>query len=220
MKKLVLFAAVALLAAACGSSEDTTTTTAAAATTTTAAPETTTTTAAPETTTTSAAPETTTTEASADGAVFALGEVVFGPEGYVAITNLGTEAGDIGGFQICQFPTYFGIPSHELAPGDTLYVAVGSAADLDVDGEVIEAGAAFGGLSAVSGEIGLYRSSSFGSTSAIVSYVEWGSSGHERSGVAVGAGIWGEGDRVDVDGAALIRAVEAPPLGAADWETG
>ena len=85
---------------------------------------------------------------------------------------------------------------------------------------MIDAGGRFGSLSASGGEIGLYRDSNFGSTSSIVSYVEGGSSGHARSGVAVGAGIWGDGDFVDAEGAVLIAATVEPPLGAGDWETG
>ena len=45
-------------------------------------------------------------------------------------------------------------------------------------------------LSPDSGEVGLYSISSFSSSDAILGYVEWGSSGHGRSSVAVAAGIW------------------------------
>ena len=221
MKKLMLLAVLALVAAACGASGDDTTTTAAAAaaaTTTTTAEETTTT-AADETTTTAAA-ETTTTAAADEGAVFAVTEVVFGDQGYVAITNIGGETGNLERWQLCQRPAYFGMPSQELAPGETVFVTATTVVGLDVDGPVIDAGGRFGSLSASGGEIGLYRDSNFGSTSSIVSYVEWGSSGHPRSGVAVGAGIWDDGDFVDAEGAVLIRATVEPPIGAGDWETG
>ncbi len=221
MKKLMLLIVLALVAAACGASGDDTTTTAAAAaaaTTTTAAEETTTT-AADETTTTATA-ETTTTAAAGEGAVFAVTEVVFGDQGYVAITNIGSETGNLERWQLCQRPSYFGMPSQELAPGETVYVTTTTVVGLDVDGPVIDAGGRFGSLSASGGEIGLYRDSNFGSTSSIVSYVEWGSSGHARSGVAVGAGIWVDGDFVDAEGSVLIRATDEPPLGAGDWETG
>lgn len=201
MKRFVLLGALALVAAACGGSDDPTTTTAADQTTT----------AAPE--------ETTTTSASEGGAAFAVTEVVFGDQGYVAITNIGDVAGNLEGLQLCQRPTYFGIPSQELAPGETLYVTATTVVGLDVDGPVIDAGGRFGSLNASSGEIGLYLNRAFGSSDSIVSYVEWGSTGHPRSGVAVGAGIWGDGDFVDAGGAALIRATAEPPLGAADWET-
>ena len=218
---LLLAAGLALVAAACGGGDaDTTTTTATAAATTTTTTEPATTTTAPADTTTTAPADTTTTSTAEAGAVFAVTEVVFGDQGYVAVTNIGTEAGNVGGHQLCQRPLYFEIPSQELAPGETLYVTTEEVVGLDVDGPVISADGRFGSLSAGNGEMGLYTDNNFGSSSSIVSYVEWGSTGHPRSGVAVGAGIWGDGDFVDAEGAAFIRAIEAPPLGAADWEIG
>ena len=222
MNKLVLLAALALVLAACGANGDADTTTTAAAataaTTTTAAEEETTTTSTEGSTTTAAA-DTTTTAATGEGAVFAVTEVVFGDQGYVAITNIGGEDGNLERFRLCQRPTYFAIPSQVLAPGETVYVTVTTVVGLDVDGPVIDAGGGFGSLSASGGEVGLYRDGNFGSTDSIVSYVEWGSTGHARSGVAVGAGIWGDGDFVDAEGSALIRATAEPPLGSGDWET-
>ena len=68
--------------------------------------------------------------------------------------------------------------------------------------------------------MGLYLDGSFDSSSSIVSYVEWGRAGHGRTGTAVAAGIWPSGDFVDSAGSALITAITAPPVAAADWETG
>ena len=147
MKKLMLLVVLALVAAACGASGDDTTTTAAAAAPTTTAAEETTTTAADETTTTAAA-EITTTAAAGEGAVFAVTEVVFGDQGYVAITNIGGETGNLERWQLCQRPAYFGMPSQELASGETVYVTATTVVGLDVDGPVIDAGGRFGSLSA------------------------------------------------------------------------
>ena len=77
-----------------------------------------------------------------------------------------------------------------------------------------------GGL-AQDGEIGLYNSNSFGSADAIVSYVEWGSSGHGRSATAVEAGIWVSGGFVPttVDSGAIL-ASRTPPTDPSHWVGG
>jgi hypothetical protein len=51
-------------------------------------------------------------------------------------------------------------------------------------------------LSPVDDELGLYLSADFANPAAIIDYVEWGSSGHTRSTVAVAALIWTSGDFV------------------------
>lgn len=61
----------------------------------------------------------------------------------------------------------------------------------------------FGGLNASRGEIGLYNSSSFGSSDSIVSFVAWnGSSG--RVSEARGAGIWGADTVEATDGDTIV----------------
>ena len=75
-----------------------------------------------------------------------------------------------------------------------------------------------GTVSSSDGELGLYRSSSFNSPDAIVDYVEWGSSNHARSGVAVAAGIWVPGGFVEVPAELLAIVTQAFPTEAPeDW---
>ena len=211
---------LALTAAACGSSESPVGTDPTLVSTTTATSSPTTATSPPTT-----APTTFTTEAygiedepTVEGdAAFIVSEVVFGDDGYVAVTNVGDGTGSLSGFQLCQRPTYFGIGDVTVAAKETVYFTVGATAGLD--GQIIEAGSRFGRLRASSGEIGLYSSGSFGSSDAIVSYVEWGQSGHERSAVAVGAGIWAEGNFVVTTDATLgviMRTVDVP-MTSANW---
>ena len=65
----------------------------------------------------------------------------------------------------------------------------------------------FGPLTIDEGEIGLYNGNGFSDPDAILSYVEWGETGHGRSAVAVSAGIWQEGDFVEVpEGSSAISA--------------
>jgi hypothetical protein len=101
---------------------------------------------------------------------------------------------------LCNRPSYAPL-SGSLAPGESVEV---SAADL-------------GGLSAGSGEVGLYSSRAFGDSSAMTDYVAWGSGGGRES-VAVDAGLWGAGDAAPGDGAGVIRSDSAS--GAASWGSG
>lgn len=114
--------------------------------------------------------------------------------GTVAITNVGGAGGNLDGLWLCNFPTYTPI-SGSVDAGATVDVAFG--------------------VTAAGGEVGLYTSRSFGDSSAIISYVEWGSAGHERSAVAVAAGVW-DGAAVQGDAGRLV-AVAAEPNAAADW---
>lgn len=207
-----------LLVASCSSSDsasDTTTTTEAPATTTTTTQaETTTTTAA---TTTSAAPTATTEAGSAQ---FALSMVGFGDSAMIVITNIGGGPGNLSGHWLCQRPAYFEIPAVELAPLEAVAIGAGGEVFSPPPGaKTLDEVAAVGNLDPGSGEIALYSSNTFGSSDAIVSYVEWGQSGHGRSSVAVGAGIWSEGSFVATDGSsAAIIAVLLPAEDPQDWE--
>ena len=69
-----------------------------------------------------------------------------------------------------------------MAPGDVLVQNLGS-----------------GLLPSFQGELGIYKSSSFTSSSAIEDYVSWGANG-VRDSVAAGAGIWINGEFIAVAG--------------------
>lgn len=221
MKRLVGATAFVLLIAACGGddagvSPTTTTTTAQATTTTTAAPDTTTTTAPVETTTTSSP-----TTVPAAGARFALVEIGLGGLGQVFIQNVGDAAGSLAGHWLCQRPAYHEMPDVTLEPGEVAQMFVSGHDDIFLprDGVTfIDEQANTGPFNPESGEIGLYNSNSFGSPDAIVSYVEWGSSDHGRSGTAVDAGIWASGGFVatTADSGAIL-AVTIPPTDPSHW---
>lgn len=230
MKWITWLLALVLVAASCraGDSDPATTTTGGAVgTTTVVAPTTTspigeTTTTMDDTTTTSPTAEETTTTAPrgagpGDEAVFTISRVVFGDEGYVSIKNVGGVAGNLEGWQLCQRPAYYRIGSVEVAAGETVHFATGSAPDLA--GQVIESNGRFGPLGAGGGEIGLYVDNSFSSASSIRSYVEWGSSDHGRSSVAVAAGIWTAGGFVPSEGVPGLAATVDVPTGPSDWAT-
>jgi hypothetical protein len=105
----------------------------------------------------------------------------------VKLTNL--EAGtQPSGYWLCNFPNYQQV-AQPIAFGETVLVSL--------QGSFLSAG---------DGELGLYSTNSFDSSSAILDYMEYGSSGHMRSSVAVAGGVWTAGDFVPL-----------PPIGAMEW---
>ena len=103
----------------------------------------------------------------------------------------------------------------ELAPGEFDAVSLGGGVFLPPPGAKETTTA---NIKADDGEIGLYSNPDFGNSDAIVDYVEWGSSGHGRSSVAVGAGIWKADDFVATTGdTVFLFADSSPSDGAEDW---
>lgn len=216
MKRLALLLALALVVAACGDDDSAGTTAATAAATTTAPVETTTT--APATATTAAPEETTTTAAAGGGAHFVVGTVSFDTP-MVIIYNIGDGTGSLAGHWLCQRPSYQELPDIELAPGDALAISLGGDQFVPPPGALaFESPLNLGPISASGGEIGLYSSNSFGSADAILSYVEWGNSGHGRSATAVAGGVWEDGGFVATsDGTISISLEDFDDLTPAGW---
>ncbi len=128
------------------------------------------------------------------------------PGGTIELKNIGTTTVDVSGYWLCDFPAYQQISNSSLdcgnsvmAPGDILAVN-----DFNV-------------VSAADGEIGLYNTNSFGSASALEDYVEWGSTGHQRSSVAVAAGIWTAGDFVPAFGVSESLAYSGTGDNSSSW---
>ena len=222
MRARATLTALILMVAACGTSGQTTTTTRSEPITaaeskpiTTIAPDATSSTLA---TTTNA--ETTTSAPSLSGARFVLTSVSLGDGGMVVITNIGDTAGNLAGHFLCQRPSYFGIPDVEVPPGQFVAISTGGSGFLPPpDAIIIDVIATIGTLSPGDGEVALYKSGNFGSSSDILSYVEWGSSGHGRSSVAVDAGIWTGFVQTRADSVA-ISANTVPATSAAHWDVG
>jgi hypothetical protein len=216
MRGLITFAVLTLIVAACGTEGGTATTD--SEPTTTVTPETTTSTAGA--TTSAPAEETTTTTPPVSGARFVLTSISLGDGGMVVITNIGDEAGSLAGHFLCQRPSYFAIPDVEVPAGGFVAISTGGNAFVPPPGAItIDEIAAIGTLKPVDGEVGLYTSALFGSATDIVSYVEWGSSGHGRSSVAVEAGIWSGFVQTTADSVAIL-ANTLPASDAAHWDVG
>ena len=102
--------------------------------------------------------------------------------GDVTLTNLGSAAEDISAWRFCNWPAYSTISSL----GASASLAAGASEVINW-ADVVDA----------DGELGLYIDAAWTNSASIVDYVEWASTGHQRSSVAVGAGVWNVGDFVD-----------------------
>lgn len=75
-----------------------------------------------------------------------------------------------------------------------------------------------GGAETTGGEVALFSGDSFSDPEAMVDYVAWGSSGHEKSPLASEAGLWGPDESVDVpEGTVGILRADQAALGADSW---
>ncbi len=102
--------------------------------------------------------------------------------GSVELKNLGTSTVDVSGYWLCDFPSYRQMSNLNVVSGN---LNMPANSFLVVDD--------FNFIDSADGELGLYTTNSFSSSTALIDYIEWGSTGHQRSGVAVAAGIWTTG---------------------------
>ena len=128
--------------------------------------------------------------------------------GTVELKNTGTSGVNVGSYRLCSFPTYTTVNNltlesgaYMLMPGDILAVSGHSMGQAD-------------------DELGLYITGAWSSSADILDYVEWGTSNHQRSTVAQGAGIWTVGDFIAAPMAGTTVSWLGTGNGTADWEVG
>jgi hypothetical protein len=221
---LTAILSVTLVLAACSDSvsTDPTTTTVAGPTTTPADGSTTTTLGGDATVPTTAAPTTTTTTTTIvpTAGTLSLTRIVFLPVPYVTVTNVGNEPVDLGDHWLVAGGARHRLPARTVATGDTVVLGLGDEAPPDVTGvaATIDLGPVLGPVVVEDGEMALFSAAQFAEPAAVVDYVEWGSSGHRRSAVAVAAGLWEERAFVAVppEAQALSSSGE-PTAGPEDW---
>ncbi len=126
--------------------------------------------------------------------------------GTVELKNIGNSTVDVSNYWLCDFPSYQRISNLNLECGNTNLEAGGI---LTVNN--------FNVVDGADGEMGLYTTNSFGSSTALIDYVEWGSSGHQRSSVAIAAGIWTLGDFVPAFSSTESLAYSGTGETAASW---
>jgi hypothetical protein len=125
----------------------------------------------------------------ATGSFFAIYEVGLGPDGYISLTNFTDVPVSTGGLTLCQGSDCFALPDAEVAAGEVARVAVGDGSGLE---GVIATEATLGELRPTDGEIAIYASQEYDDPKALLAYLQWGSTPHDLTGVAVEAGLWFE----------------------------
>ena len=121
---------------------------------------------------------------------FDIRELGVGDRGWVALTNFTSEPGKLAGLFLCQAQACFALPDENVPSGETVRIAVGSGAGIE---NVIAKNAAFGELKSSDGEIALTTSSNPQRPEQILFYLQWGSTPHELTKLAIEAGLWLEG---------------------------
>lgn len=102
--------------------------------------------------------------------------------GSVTLHNYGASTVNVSTYWLCNFPNYNQLSSIPVTQGSLNLVA---GAEVTVTTSI--------SLQVADSELGLYDSSSFGSSVSMKDYLEWGSAGHTREVVAVNKGIWSAG---------------------------
>jgi len=99
---------------------------------------------------------------------------------WVELHNPASEAIDVSEYFLCNFPLYPRISELTVLSGNTTIPA----------GEYLVL--SWPDLGDMDGEVGLYlpTTTSFGDPASLVDYMEYGSAGHQRAGIAVDAGLW------------------------------
>ena len=114
----------------------------------------------------------------------------------VELVNTGTTSIDASGWQWCNRVN--GSPFYGAVSASVIDTNLSTAASLNVGaGEILVLDVAAGFLPNGNGELGLYNSGSFGSTTALEDYVLWGAAG-TRDSVADAKGIWTDNEFIDV----------------------
>jgi hypothetical protein len=104
----------------------------------------------------------------------------------VTLHNYGAGTVNIGTYWLCNFPNYNQLSSIPVTQGS---LNLASGAEVTVTTNI--------SLQVADSELGLYDSSSFGSSVSMQDYLQWGSAGHQREVVAVNKGIWTAGTFVN-----------------------
>ena len=137
-----------------------------------------------------------------------LSEINF--NGDIEIINIGNDTLDLTNYYLCQFPVYRKIGDLNIVCGSGFKLAPGEIITVASTLDLIRA----------DGEMGLYSGNTFTSSDLIVDYVEWGSTGHTRSSVAVSAGIWTMGDFVAAVSGTNSLLYDGEGDASSDWSEG
>ncbi len=129
----------------------------------------------------------------------------------VKLINFTSAAINVASYFLCARFTYELISSSTILSGST---TIESGGELSVQTSM--------DLNNDSSDLGLYSSSDFASSDAMVDFVQWGAGGGGREGVAVAKVLWTAGDFVAAapDGQAILRDTTTDDTGVTVWSVG
>ncbi len=123
------------------------------------------------------------------GSFFAINEIGLSPEGFIALTNFTDVPVSLKSLYLCQGSDCFALPDAVVAAGETVRVATGDGEGLE---NLVATGATIGELHRPDGEIAIFTSPDTTDPDALLVYLQWGSTPHELTEMAVEKGLWFE----------------------------
>ena len=121
------------------------------------------------------------------GSFLAVYEIGLGPNGYIALINFTNVPSTTKGQYLCQESECFTLPDAIIEAGGRVKIAVGEGDGLE---NVIATKATIGELKPSDGEVALFSSDDYTDPAALLDYVQWGSTPHAFTQLAVDAGLW------------------------------
>ena len=121
------------------------------------------------------------------GSFFSINEVGLGSNGFIALTNFTDVPANLTSLYLCQGSACFALPDEKVAPGETVRISNGNGEGVE---NVVATHASIEKLQPSDGEIALYASTDIEDPKEMLVYLQWGSTPHEYTDVAVEAGLW------------------------------
>lgn len=123
----------------------------------------------------------------------------------ITIHNYGSTTVNISNYQICRKLQYKILNTLTLDSGSFM---------LQAGGDVVLSNAT---LDATSSDLGLYLNSTFTSTTSMLDFLQWGSSGNGRESVANSKGIWTTGNFISTTGPYFYNGNGTTETGVSFW---
>jgi len=124
----------------------------------------------------------------------------------ITLKNFGSSAQNVGSWQVCSLFNYQQISNLNITNGNMMMMP---------NDEITFTGFS---LTDAASDLGLYNSSTFGSTTAMKDFVQWGAGGQGRESVAVAKGIWSAGDFINSSGSIVYQG-DGTQNGVGFWTT-
>jgi len=124
------------------------------------------------------------------GSLFDIQEVGVGENGYVTLTNFTDQPATLKGLFLCQGTACFTLPDNTVTAGESVRIALASGNGIP---NVIASNATLGPLNPKDGEIALTTAENPAKPELIIAYLEWGSTPHKLTPLAIKAGLWLDG---------------------------